>query len=198
VSGGRPRRRAVGVSASPAPGSRSRLLVARTLAHLAAAGFETDLLDLTSLPADALLARRRDAAVEAAVAGVAAAPAVVLGSPVYRATYAGQLKAFFDLFPPDALRGRAVGLIATGASPAHALAVDHGLRPLVASLGGLTAAAALYVVDGEFPDKERLPVPIDRQAAALAAELGALAAALAASPPEVPGGPAGGGAARVP
>ena len=68
----------------------------------------------------------------------------------------------------------------------------------MASLGGLTAAAALYVVDGEFPDKERLPEPIDRQAGALAAELGALAAALAASPPGRPGGPAGGGAGRVP
>jgi FMN reductase len=198
VSGGRLQGRAVGVAASPAPGSRSRLLVARTLAHLSGAGLETDLLDLTALPADALLARRRDAAVEAAVAGVAAAPVVVLGSPVYRATYTGQLKAFFDLFPPDALRGCAVGLIATGASPAHALAVDHGLRPLVASLGGLTAAAALYVVDGEFPDKERIPEPIDRQTAALAAELAALAAALAAAPLGVPGGPAGGEAARVP
>ena len=64
----------------------------------------------------------------------------------------------------------------------------------MASLGGLTAAAALYVVDGEFPDKERLPEPIDRQTAALAAELGALAAALAGAP----GGAAGGGAGRVP
>jgi FMN reductase len=171
------------------------LLVARTLSHLTAAGYETGLLDLTDLPADALLGRRRDAAVEAAVARVVAAPAVVLGTPVYRASYTGQLKAFLDLFPPDALRGRAVGLIATGASPAHALAVDHGLRPLVASLGGLTAAVALYVVDGAFPDKTRLPEPIDRQTAALAAELAALGAALAPAP----GGPTGGGgAARVP
>lgn len=195
MSGGPPRRGAIGVAASPAPGSRSRLLVVRTLSHLAAAGYETGLLDLTDLPADALLGRRRDAAVEAAVARVVAAPAVVLGTPVYRASYTGQLKAFLDLFPPDALRGRAVGLIATGASPAHALAVDHGLRPLVASLGGLTAAVALYVVDGAFPDKTRLPEPIDRQTAALAAELAALAAALAPAP----GGPTGGGgAARVP
>jgi FMN reductase len=200
VSGRTPQWEAIGVSASPAPGSRSRRLVARTLAHLAGAGFGTELLDLSDLPADALLARRRDPAAEAAVARVAAAPAVVLGTPVYRATYTGQLKAFFDLFPPDALRGCAVGLIATGASPAHALAVDHGLRPLVASLGGLTAAVALYVTDGQFPDTEHLPQPLDEQTAALAAELRALVAALAPRSqehPELPEGPAG-AATRAP
>src|SRR5262249_37437915 len=62
VSGRTPKREAIGVSASPAPGSRSRRLVARTLGHLAGAGFGTELLDLSDLPADALLARRRDSA----------------------------------------------------------------------------------------------------------------------------------------
>ena len=65
---------------------------------------------------------------------------LILCTPVYRASYASQLKAFFDLLPQDALLGRVVGLIATGAGPGHALVIDHALRPLVASLSGLTAA----------------------------------------------------------
>ena len=95
--------------------------------------------------------------------------------------YTGQLKAFLDLFPQDALRGSVAGLIATGAGPGHALAIDHGLRPLVASLRGLTAAQALYVTDPQFPDKTNVPEEIDRQAEALARELYALATGLAAA-----------------
>jgi FMN reductase len=167
---------AVGISGSPSPASRSRLLVTRTLAHLAELGVETTLLDLAELPADALLARRKSDAVTAAIAAVTASPIVVLGTPVYRASYAGQLKAFFDLFPQDALRAHVVGLIATGASPSHALAIDHGLRPLVASLRGLSAATSLYVVDAQVPDKTMLPPDIDEQTRGLAAELRALAA----------------------
>jgi FMN reductase len=154
------------------------LLVERVLLHLEAAGATTTLLDLVDLPADALLARRADPSVDRAVADVAAARILVVGTPVYRASYSGQLKAFFDLLPQEALRGRAIGLIATGAGPGHLLAVDTALRPLVASLRGLGAAQALYVADAQFPDKSRLPEEIDRQARELAEELAALATVL--------------------
>jgi FMN reductase len=168
---------AIGISGSPAAASRSRLLVERTLAHLADARVESRLIDLADLPADALLARRQDPTVATAIADILAAPIVILGTPVYRASYAGQLKAFFDLFPQDALRGHVVGLIATGAGPGHLLAIDHGLRPLVASLGGLSASRGLYVVDSQFPDKTSLPEILDQQSYALAVELRSLAQA---------------------
>ncbi len=103
---------------------------------------------------------------------------MILGTPVYRATYTGQLKAFLDLFPQAALRGRVSGLIATGGSPLHALAIDHGLRPLVASLAGLSAAQGVYVVDSQFPDKTQVPEAIDQLTRELAQELYRLAQAL--------------------
>lgn len=171
---------AIGISSSPSPNSRSHILVARTIAQLASLGATTNVLDLTDLPAEALLARSRDATVDAAIEGTIGANILVLGTPVYRASYAGQLKAFLDLFPQDALRGRVVGLIATGAGPAHALSIDHGLRPLVASLRGLTASQAIYVVDSQFPDKTQIPEAIDQQIGALAHELYALATGLVA------------------
>ncbi len=171
--------RAIGISGSPSGNSRSRLLVERTLAHLAQQEIAVNLLDLIELPAEALLARGRDEAVDAAIAQVTQAHILVLGTPVYRATYAGQLKAFFDLFPQEALRGRVVGLIATGAGPIHALSIDHGLRPLVASLRGLSAAEAVYITDSQFPDKQHIPESIDQQLASLAHELAALAHGLA-------------------
>lgn len=170
---------AIGIAGSPSANSRSRVLVARVLAELSALGVEGRLIDLVELPADALLARRQDETVAEAIQRTTRAQIVVLGTPVYRASYAGQLKAFLDLFPQDALRDRVVGLVATGAGPIHALAIDHGLRPLVASLRGLTAARAIYAVDAQFPDKNNLPQELAQQARALAEELYALASGLA-------------------
>jgi FMN reductase len=171
-----PKLRAIGVSGSPSANSRSRILVQQVLARLAERGATTELLDLLELPAEALLARQRDQVVDAAITRTLAAPILVLGTPIYRASYAAQLKAFFDLFPQDALRQHVVGLIATGAGPGHLLAIDHGLRPLVASLRGLSASVGIYVTDSQFPDKSHIPDEIDQQLRAQADELVALAA----------------------
>ncbi len=85
---------ALGISGSVSSNSRSRVLIERTLAHLDTLGASVSLLDLIELPADALLARRRDAAVDAAIAQTTQANILVLGTPVYRASYTGQLKPF--------------------------------------------------------------------------------------------------------
>lgn len=100
---------AIGLSGSPSPNSRSRILVENVLAQLATLGVTTKLLDLSELPADALLGRRRDATIDDAIQQTTQAHILLLGTPVYRATYTGQLKAFLDLFPQAALRGRVTG-----------------------------------------------------------------------------------------
>jgi FMN reductase len=169
---------AVGISGSPSANARSRALLVGALAQLVELGVHGTLLELLELPAEALLARQRDAAVDAAIAQVSEASIILLGTPIYRATYAGQLKAFLDLFPQDSLAGKAVGLIATGAGPGHLLAIDHGLRPLVASLRGLSAANAVYVTDSQFPDKAHIPDPVVQSLGALTDELVALARGL--------------------
>ena len=169
---------AIGISSSPSANSRSRILVARTLEYLTAKGVETRLIDLSELSAEALLARSRDAVVDAAIQQATQADILVLGTPVYRTTYTGQLKVFLDLFPQDSLKGRVAGLIATGASPAHALAVDYGLRSLVASLQGLSASQALYVTDSQIPDKSIIPPEIDYKVKTLVQELHLLARGL--------------------
>ena len=59
------------------------------------------------------------------------ADALIFGTPMYRGTYTGLLKNVFDLIPNDALRGKPVGLIATGGSDHHYLALEHELKPLL-------------------------------------------------------------------
>jgi FMN reductase len=142
--------KAIGISGSPAARSKSRTLLERALAALAERGASTTLIDLAALPADALLGRRRSSEVDEALARVADATIVVASTPVYRATYSGLLKVFFDLLPLNGLVDKTGIAIATGGSPAHQLVIDHGLRPLFASVGAVTTPTGIYGTDSGF------------------------------------------------
>jgi len=163
----------LGLAGSITAPSRSGGLVARVLQLLAAAGRPGEMIHLSDLPADALLGRRRDPALDRVLALASSAAIIVLGTPIYRASYTGQLKAFFDLLPRDALIGSVSGLIASGAVADHALAIDHELRPLVASLSGLSAACSVYVTDADLDSFPAVPLPaaVDERLHALATEL---------------------------
>ena len=159
---------AVGISGSPGSRSKSRTLLERALATLGAHGVRTSLIDLASLNAEALLGRRRSDDVDDALTMVAGATIVVASTPVYRATYSGLLKVFFDLLPPNGLVDKTAIAIATGGSSAHQLVIDHGLRPLFASIGALTVSAGVYGTDATFENGVPHPSLIARVDAAVA------------------------------
>src|SRR5204862_5262839 len=79
------------------------------------------------------------------------------GTPVYRATYSGLLKVFFDLLPQDGLIGKVGVPIVTGHGAAHSLSVDHGMRPLFASLGATVVASGVYATSAQFQDGKPSP-----------------------------------------
>jgi len=143
---------AVGISGSPSATSKSRVLVEHALAQLEARGAAVRLIDVATLPADALLGRGSASQLTDALARVAEARIVVAGTPVYRATYSGLLKVFFDLLPQDALVGKVGVPIVTGHGVAHSLALDHGLRPLFASVGATVIAQGVYATSEQFAD----------------------------------------------
>ena len=158
---------AVGISGSPSARSRSRTLLEHALAALGERGASTSLIDLATLPADALLGRRRSADVDDALARVRDASIIVASTPVYRATYSGLLKTFFDLFPVDALVDKTAIAIATGGSAAHQLVIDHGLRPLFASVCAITTPTGIYGTDSAFENgvpHQSLLARVDRAA----------------------------------
>ena len=64
---------------------------------------------------------------------------------MYQAAYSGLLKVFLDLLPQFAFRGKAVLPIVTGGSPAHVLAVDYALRPVLANLGAAHIGQGWFV-----------------------------------------------------
>ena len=142
-------RQAVLISGSPSLSSKSRMLLVHAETKIAAAGWSTRLIDLSTLDAGSLLGRSEDQAVRDAIEAVLEADVVVAASPTYRATYTGLLKAFFDLLPQDSLSGKIGVPILTGGGPWHMLALDHGFRPLFASLGA-TVVAGVYGYDAQF------------------------------------------------
>ncbi len=158
--------KAVGISGCPlATTTPCRLLLQAALRALAARQAHTELIDLTALPADALLWRTTSPAVQEAVATVLGADIVVVSTPVYRATFSGALKVFLDLLPQDALAGKTAVAIATGNTPGHLLAVDHGLRPLLASVGAVTVPTGVYGTELQFKNGQvdaRLLERLDR------------------------------------
>lgn len=167
--------RAVGLCASPNRAqSKSGRLLDHALDRLATLHVPGRRIDLGELPAEALLGQGRHVEVEEAIAATIDAQIVIAATPVYRATYSGLLKVFLDLFPNGALSGRVVVPIATGGSQTHLLALDHGLRPLFASLGALVTASAVYAGPEHFADEQALLDRVDKaviEAAALARSL---------------------------
>jgi FMN reductase len=153
---------AVAISGSPSPTSRSRQLLAHVLVRLAAGGATTRTIDLADLPAEPLLGRAPSHEVAGAIALVQAARIVVVGTPVYRASYSGLLKLFFDLLEPDTLSGKAVILLASGGGPAHQLVLEHALRPLVASVGALAVPTAVYATERDFSGAAPADCIVDR------------------------------------
>jgi FMN reductase len=182
---------AVGLGASPnGAASRSGALLDVALSLLEERGAHVDRRDLSALPADGLLGRVRSPEVEAALASVERADLVLVATPIYRATYSGLLKVFFDLLPTAALAGKVAIPIATGGSPSHQLAIDHGLHPLLASVGAVVVATGVYASPHQFdavPDRtliERLERAVD-EALALATALSLARRRVTGAEPEI-------------
>ena len=131
-------------------------------ARLAAHGHRTVALQVRDLPAQSLLrADTSDPAIAEAVALVSDADAVVVGTPVYKASFSGVLKVFLDLLPQDGLANKLVLPLATGGSQSHMLALDYALRPVLASLAPRHILPSIYATSEQLPwdaDKGLAPV----------------------------------------
>jgi len=166
------RTRIVGVVGGPQPGGRTAAAVAALLAGAAAGGASTSLLELSGTP------------VEDVLAAFAQADGVVLGSPVYRATYSALLKDLLERTQRGRwgetsapLQGTAAAVVLTGASGHHFLAVDH-LRSVLAGFFAVQVLSpGLYLDHSGFHDRSTLT----EQSAALAAAHGAALADLTAA-----------------
>src|SRR6516225_7393994 len=78
-----------------------------------------DIMNLAETPIDACDGRPLDgygAETRRAIDRIAAADAVLIAAPVYRASFPGVLKNLLDIAPVGALQGKPVGIVAMGGS----------------------------------------------------------------------------------
>lgn len=175
----------VAIIGSVTPPGRLRRAVSEALErHAARSGAVSTLIDLaeqrvsfaSGAPLDSL-----DDDSAAVVSAVARAEAVLLATPVYRGTFTGALKNLLDLVPVEGLQGKAVGLVAMGATDHHSLGADWHLRDVLAWFGAIPAPTSVYLTSRDFADG----APVEQAESSLDALLSgvsALASALAAAP----------------
>jgi SsuE family FMN reductase len=126
----------VTIVGSPSESSRTALLADYLGGRLELQGFSLTRILVRDLPAQELLhGRLTEATVAAAVSAVERADAVVVATPVYKASFCGVLKVFLDLLPQQALRGKVVQPLGTAGSAVHTLAIDYALRTVLVALG---------------------------------------------------------------
>jgi FMN reductase len=75
------------------------------------------------------------------------ADAIIVASPVYKASYTGVLKTYLDLLPQKGLAQKIILPLFIGGSIAHLLTIDYALKPVLSVLGARTILAGVYVVD---------------------------------------------------
>ncbi|MCS3811253.1 FMN reductase [Xanthomonas arboricola] len=116
---------------------------------------EQQLVELGALApqfAGAVWRSQLPATVEQALSAVEQADVVVVTTPVYRGSFTGLFKHFFDFIHQDALIDTPILLAATGGSERHALVIDHQLRPLFSFFQARTLPLGVYATDRDFLD----------------------------------------------
>ncbi|MFE3173425.1 NAD(P)H-dependent oxidoreductase [Amycolatopsis sp. NPDC059090] len=88
--------------------------------------------------------------VEAALRSAEEADLLIAATPVFRGSYPGMFKQFFDLVDQYALADKPVLLAATGGGDHHALVLEHALRPLFGFFQALTLPVAIFASSGDF------------------------------------------------
>lgn len=146
--------RVVAVSGSLHEPSKTTALVRAIAAAVAErAEVELEVIDLTDIGPSLAGALRRDqlpAGIEEKLLAIEAADLLIVGSPVYRASFTGLFKHLFDFVGQYELVGKPVLLAATGGGERHALIIEHQLRPLFAFFQALTLPLGVYASDTDF------------------------------------------------
>ncbi|QYJ15057.1 NAD(P)H-dependent FAD/FMN reductase [Rubrobacter xylanophilus DSM 9941] len=149
----------IGISGSPSSRSKTRIAVERAVRHAAerypaVEGEVLGLVDYNLVFCDGRDPSLYEGDTRRVIDKVVEADAVIVGTPIYRATYTGILKNLFDLLPNDALLGKPVGLIATAGSDHHFLAIEHELKPLVGFFQAHALPGAVYAKNEHFDGGE--------------------------------------------
>ena len=146
----------IGIDGSPTGGGRTEGVIKAVTAAAASDPRVRDSAVIT-------LAHGIDNALKSVITHNDQSHAFVVGSPIYRASYTGLLKEFFDRLPrgmwgerEEPLQGRAVAIVATGASFHHFLALNDMRSVLTGFFAAFCLPPGLYVPSDAFADDGKL------------------------------------------
>jgi FMN reductase len=165
------------INGSPSRVSKTAAVVRVLAERLAAAGAAVDIVSVRDFPAEELaFGNAESPAIRRFLEFVALSRAIVVATPIYKASYTGVLKALLDTIPPGSFANKTVLPLATAGTLAHYLALDYALRPVLTFLGARDILPNLFLTDGSFQDA-LMPVFDD----AIEERIGALVRALLAA-----------------
>lgn len=145
----------VAILGSVTPPGRLSSAISGALERATASGHTAELLDLGRLTLGFADGRPLDQLSDDTprlVRAVEAADAVILATPVYRATLTGALKNALDLLPIEALQAKPVGVVAMGATLHHFLGAESHLRDILAWFGAWQLPTGIYLSSADFAD----------------------------------------------
>lgn len=94
-----------------------------------------------------------DSGVANAMALAQSSDLLIVASPTFKATYSGVLKLFLDQFATgDGLVGVTAVPLMLGAGPAHALAPELLLKPVLVELGAIVPVQGLYLNERAYAE----------------------------------------------
>jgi FMN reductase len=143
------------ISGSPSANSRLEGVLKLVSQTIIEAGLKVTWVNVRDLPPEDLLCTRFDSpAIVEANRIVSEADAVIVASPIYKASYTGVLKTFLDLISQKGLEGKIVLPIAIGGTITHLLAIDHAFKPVLSALGAHHILTGAFVLDTQVLREE--------------------------------------------
>lgn len=162
----------VGLSGSISAPSRTRSLVESIVQAIGRRTLKQgDVIDVAEIAVElgqALSFADYPVALNEAIDELTSADIIVVGVPIYKASYPGLFKHFFDLIDPKALEGKVAVIAATGGSNQHALVLEHQLRTLLSFMGVYSAPKTVFALDSDFTNYRLVNPDIVKRIDALA------------------------------
>ncbi|MCL7748514.1 NADPH-dependent FMN reductase [Halalkalibacter alkaliphilus] len=134
------------ISGSPTSFSRLNSLLKYTKQLLEKAEMEVSVVQVCELPSEELLHAKWDApAIKEANMLIEEAEAIVIGTPIYKASFSGVLKTFLDLLPENGLKDKGILPLAIGGTRSHLLMLEYSLKPILSVLGATHIEKGVFV-----------------------------------------------------
>lgn len=108
------------------------------------------LADRLAEATDRALRLRGEPTLVEAVRTVTDADGLIAVTPVFRASYSGLFKSFFDVLDDGTLAGKPVMVAATAGTSRHSLVLEFALRPLFAHLRAVVVPTAVLGASEDF------------------------------------------------